>query len=278
MVWKNPFADFIFKAELDINQIQGTSNVYSDKGLVPRHVDLTEKHVFVFDLIDRAKSLHYCFERLHDLAELYHAVRAEFNASIEQQTKDAPEREAFEISDEVIARRELLLREAIALVAFAYHEMSAIVTLLQIWFKPRIFEPLPSSDLEYLIGARNKLLVHPVQSSKIKDSDSGFTVGVILHAHVIGANEWVPLIRNHYLAELAAKGVHLNDQAGEQANRQLIRDRNKRVERLTLIEKLQLKAFNIPEPDPLASANELAGLLSQHFLPEVSRICRTKII
>jgi hypothetical protein len=42
-----------------------------------------------------------------------------------------------------MVHRALLHREAIALIAFAYHEISAVTGLLQAWFKTRgqVFQP-----------------------------------------------------------------------------------------------------------------------------------------
>jgi hypothetical protein len=64
VAWKNPFEDFIVRAESFVTKIQRTPEVRSDASLIPSFVRLMEERAFIFDAIDRVKSLCYCFERL----------------------------------------------------------------------------------------------------------------------------------------------------------------------------------------------------------------------
>jgi hypothetical protein len=174
----------------------------------------------------------------------------------------------FEIPDELTRERDHYEREAQPLVAFAYYEMSSVVALLSKQFKPP-----PNFHLEYLVGVRNKILAHPRRNAFIKNSRSAIRVGPILYVHLVGAESWVPLIRNWYLQKLRDAGGWLEDDEGVAANIALLRS-DVQVENFTLIERLRLKSYVIPEPDILESANELAALLKAKFMPEIKGACR----
>jgi len=83
----------------------------------------------------------------------------------------------------------------------------------------------------------------------------------------------VSLLRDQYLQDLKAASGWLDDDAGIEANVKLIRS-GKKVENFSLIERLRLKSYIIPEPDLLGSAVEMAAQLETNFLPKIQHACR----
>ncbi len=81
------------------------------------------------------------------------------------------------------------------------------------------------------------------------------------------------LLRDQYLQDLKAASGWLDDDAGIEANVKLIRS-GKKVENFSLIERLRLKSYIIPEPDLLGSAVEMAAQLETNFLPKIQHACR----
>ncbi len=162
-------------------------------------------------------------------------------------------------------------REALTLTTFAYYELSTLAGLPQSGLAP-----VPGSHLEYLVGVRNKILVHARRDGRIKNSKSGLTIGPILIAHLVGGESWIPLIQDWNRKELMALGVNWDDETGAEANVALLR-RKKRVDDFTPAEILQLKSYMIPEPDLLESAREMASLLHTKVCPEITRACTERV-
>lgn len=270
--WENRFTRFLDNAHSELQKIQPEPAVRGNVGLLPRFVQMNEQRSFVFDIIDRIEALAVAFDRLRELFELYADFDRRRWEIIEAQRVSDPTRVQFAVSDELDHGLKRCRLEAQALVAFAYYEMSTLTTLLRQWLVPA-----PGLHLEYLVGVRNKILAHPRRDGRVKNSRSALTIGPILHAHLVGAEMWIPLIRDRYLKELGTCGNMLDDDAGAKANVVLLRDRSKKVERLTPEETLRLKTYTIPEPDLLVSASEMASLLSSKFFSEINRACTSRV-
>jgi hypothetical protein len=270
--WENPFAQFLNVAHSEFRKIQPEPEVLTDSGLLPRFVQMSEDRSFVFDIVDRIQALATAFDRLHELSELYVQFDSKRLEAIDAQRFSDPARVQCEVPHELDHGLDRCRLEAQALVAFAYYELSTLATLLRDWLAPS-----PGSRLEYLIGVRNKILAHPRRDGRVKNSRSALTIGPILHAHLVGAQGWIPLIRDWYIKELTTSGNKPDDEAGANANVALLRDRKKRVKDLTPEEILRLKAYIIPEPDPLESAREMATLLRSKFSPEITRVCTARV-
>jgi hypothetical protein len=271
-LWVNPFASFLSAARLKFRKIVPEPGVNADATLVPRLVKMREDRSFVFDIVDRVQTLATALDRLRELFGLYVLSDDQRSQLIEAQRADDPARLEFEVPDELECELNQCHLEAQVLVAFAYYELTTLTTLLRCWFAPS-----PESHLEYLVGVRNKILAHPRRDARVKNSTSALTIGPILHAHLVGADGWTPLIRDWYLKEMTVLGSNLDFQAGTAANVTLIRDRTKKVEKLTREEQLRLKTYGIPEPNLLESASEMAALLSSNFLPEIERVCTERV-
>lgn len=281
--WKNPFAQFLKEANSAFRTIQREPDVRSENSLLSRFVEIQEKRSFVFDIFDRVEALTEALNRLHELAGAYdHFDRQRWDCISAQQAAH-PERVQFEVPEEPMNRMDQCLREARAHIAFLYYEMSTLVALLGGNPKPHgkpaqpsYFAPVSGSHLEYLVGVRNKVLVHARRDGRIKNSRSAFTKGEILHAHLLGAESCDEAVRQFQLRKLNALGNLPTDDDGVKANEKLLR-RCSRTEKFTDVEILQLKSYPIPEPDPLESAREMAKLLEDHFLPEIQRICTERV-
>lgn len=233
---------------------------------MPEFVRIVEDRRFVFDICDRVDALAAALDRLRELYQMYAQLDKKQEHAIAKQRLSDPQRVSFEVPAEIHREMNHCHREARALVTFMYYELTTAVNLLRL-------EPGVGSHLEYLVGVRNKVLAHPSKEARIKNSSSALTIGPILHAHLMGAQTWIPMIREWYLKELRDLGKHLDDDAGTAANVALLRDRKKKVESLRPEERLRLKAYVIPEPDLLGSARDLAELLESKFLVEVDRAC-----
>ena len=264
---ENPFATFLEDAEAEFHRIQPEPDVHNDAGLIGKFVQLQEDRHFVFDIVDRVRALAAAFDRLHDLSNIYSGLQTRPDELINEQRPYAPGSVLLNLPDEIRQHEELCRAEAQALVAFTYYELSTLVSLLR-----KLFSPTRNSDLEYLVGVRNKLLAHPRKDGRTKNSNSALSWGRILHAHLVGGESWIPLVRNHYLAKLGTCDTEAENHAGEVANMKLLRG-TKIVERFTATEVLMLKAHVIREPNLLGSAGEMAALLHTHFLPETKRVC-----
>jgi hypothetical protein len=147
-----------------------------------------------------------------------------------------------------------------------YYELTAVINLLPV--RPKV-----GSHLEYVVGVRNKILAHSREDARIKNSGSALTIGPILHAHLLGAETWIPDIREFYLEQLSNLGARLDDDAGTAANVALLRDPMKKTKNFEPEDRLRLKAYAIPEPDLLGGARDLAELLESSFQLEVERVC-----
>jgi hypothetical protein len=267
MQWTNPFAEFLNNAHSEIHKIQSEPEVRSGTNLLPRFVEISEDRSFVFDIVNRVEMLATAFDRLRELYRSY-VFDDERWELIEAQRISDPVRVSFDDSDELRKGMDRCHGEAQVLVTFAYYEISTLLGLLS-----DSLSPLPQSDLEYLVGVRNKILTHPRRNARVKNSRSVLTLGPILIAHLVGAEIWCPLLRDWYLKELIARGVNLDDEAGAEANVALIRDPSKRTKKLAEEEMLQLKSYVIPEPNLLQSACEMASLLETKFLPTITSAC-----
>jgi len=263
--WKNPFENFLNAANAEFRKIPQEPEVHSNPSLVPSFVQLSEERSFVFDVVDRVQTLATAFQRLRNLYELYHRCEKEREQKVAAELLADPNRQSIEIPKELDNERDQYHREAQVFVAFCYYEMSTVVGLLK-------FEVPPGSHLEYLIGVRNKILAHPRRDGRVKNSRSSLSIGRILHAHLVGANGWIPVIRDSYLAEWEGSGNRLDDESGTDANVRLIRSK-KRVEHFTDEEILRLKIYTYPEPDLVGSAPELAHFLESEFFVRVVRVC-----
>jgi hypothetical protein len=184
--WTNPFAQFLNDAHSVFRKIPQQPEVRTDATLLPTFVEVSEHRRFVFDIVDRTEALAATFDRLRALSEAYIHSRQKTNQVIAGQRAGYPDLTYFDVSDEHGRERDQYTREARALVAFAYYEMSTVVALLG-----KRFKPLPS-HLEYLVGVRNKILAHPRRNAFVKNSSSALTVGPILHAHLVGRSPGCP--------------------------------------------------------------------------------------
>ena len=189
------------------------------------------------------------------------------NQVIEAQRERDPGRISFDVPDESLQEQERYAWEARPLVAFAYYEMSTVVSLLG-----KGFRPLPA-HLEYLVGVRHKILAHPCRAAFIKNSSLEVTIGPVLLPHLIGADSWDPLVRGWYLKKLKDAGGWLEEDEGVAANTHLLRSKVK-VKEFTLIDRLRLKSYSIREPDLLQSAVEMADMLRVRFVPRIEDACR----
>lgn len=243
------------------------TEVYEDATLVPRCVKLIEDRSFGFDILDRVEALATAFDHLHELGKRYLAADRQRDAIMADQRKAEPGRVSFEIPDELDREMDRCHKDAIVFVSFVYYELSTLVSL---------FKHDGSSigvHLAYLVGVRNKILVHPRRDGRIKNSQSGLTFGpIILHAHLVGGQTWIPLVRDWYVRELTAKGIQFDDETGKDSNEALIRS-SCWASKFTPEQVLQLKAYIIPEPDLMASAYEMANLLLAEFLPVFEEVC-----
>ena len=202
--WENPLAKFLNAARLEFRKIQPEPQVHTDASLLPRFVQMSEGRSFVFDIVDRIQALATAFDRLHELSELYVQFDSERWEVIAAQR----------VSDQLDHGLDRCRLEAQVLVAFVYYELSTLVTLLRRWLAPS-----PESQLEYLVGVRHKILAHPRRDGRVKNSRSALTIGPILHAHLVGAEAWIPLIRDRYLKELSTSCNNLDDEErGAKAN------------------------------------------------------------
>ncbi len=242
--------------------------VHDHARLVPEFVKLSEERAFIFDALDRVGLLARCLDRLHILSDSYRDAERSIDGHVAEQRASDPQRFRFEIPDELIKSRDDCHGESMLLVSFAYYEISALAGLLR-----RFFTPAPGSHLEYLIGVRNKLLVHPHRAGRTKNSDSELSVGMILHAHLLGTSGCMPVVRDFYLQKLRCRGIVLDDELGTSKNIALLRDPRRKAESFTDEERLLLKAYMIPEPDLIGGSRELADLLLRDFFPEVERVC-----
>jgi hypothetical protein len=266
--WMNPFAQFLNAAHSAFRKIPQQPEVHTDADLLPKFVEKYEHRRFVFDIVDRVETLAASFDRLRVLYESYTDNQSKMDLIVAEQRAGDPARVRFEIPDQLVRERDQYTVEARAHVAFIYYEMSTVVALLS-----KLLKPQPSSNLEYLVGVRNKILAHPRRNAGTKSSSSALTVGPILHAHLVGGESWFPLLRNWYLQKLRDAGGWLDDADGIAANMALLRS-DVTVERFTLINRLRLKSFVIREPDPLGSAGEMATMLMAKFLPDIKGACR----
>jgi hypothetical protein len=265
--WTNPFAQFLNDAHSALRKIPRQPEVRTDASLLPSFVQICEDRRFVFDIVERIEALATAFDRLRALDQSYIHSRQKTDGVIAEQRAGDPDRVNFKVPDEPLRERDQYAREARVLVAFAYYEMSTVVTLLG-----GLFKPLPT-HLEYLVGVRNKMLSHPRRDAFVKNSSSALTLGPILHANLVGAESWVPLLRDWYLQKLKDAGGWLDDDKGVASNVALLRS-GVRVAKFTLIDRLRLKSYVIREPDLLQSASEMAALLEAKFLQEIRDACR----
>jgi hypothetical protein len=211
--WENPFAQFLNAAHSEFHKIQPEPDVHTDVSLLPRFVQISEDRSFVFDIVDRIQALATAFDRLHELSERYVQFDSKRWEVIETQQLTNPALLQIEVPEELDHGLDRCRLEAQVLVAFAYYELSTLATLLRPWLAPS-----SGSELEYLLGVRNKILAHPRRDGRVKNSRSALTTGPILHAHLVGAEGWIPLIRNWYLKELTTSGLKLDDEGGAKAN------------------------------------------------------------
>jgi hypothetical protein len=267
--WDNPLTKFLTDAESVFLSIKAEPDIHSDPALTSKFVGIAERRRFIFDIFDRVESLATALFRLHELCEAYRQLDAARQRATSEQRLNDPQRLCFDVPDEVHSGINKCHREARVLVAFLYYELTTLVSLLRPWLTPSV-----GSHLEYLVGVRNKILAHPRRDGRVKQSSSTLAIGPILHAHLLGANSWIPLIRDWYLKELS---VRLDDTAGTAANVALIRDGRRKTRDFKPEEILRLKAYDIPEPDLLGSAREMAGLLELNFLPEIEEACRATV-
>ena len=266
--WKNPFEQFLNDAHSAFKKIPQQPEVNDDAALLPNFVERSEHRRFVFDIVDRVETLASTFDRLRALCDSYVHNENNRDQIVAEQRADDPARVRFEIPDELIRERDHYTLEARTLVAFVYCEMSTVLALLS-----KLIKPLPNSNLEYLVGVRNKILAHPRRNGFIKRSSSELTIGPLLHVHLVGGESWVPLLRDWYLQKLTEAGGWLEDDEGVVSNIALLRN-DIQVEDFKLIDRLRLKSYAIREPDLLGSASELAALLTAKFLPDIKGACR----
>jgi hypothetical protein len=271
MHWTNPFASFLDNARAEIHKLQPEPDVSSDASLHSQFVKICEDRSFVFDIIDRAETLATAFDRMRELRESYLHLDADITKCIEDQRAGDPGRTIFRVPDELQQGMDRCYREALTLTTSAYYELSTLAGLPQ-----SLLAPVPGSHLDYLVGVRNKILVHARRDGRIKNSKSVLTIGPILIAHLVGGESWIPFIQDWNRKELMALGVNWDDETGAEANVALLR-RKKRVDDFTPAEILQLKSYMIPEPDLLQSGREMASLLQTKFLPEITRACAARV-
>lgn len=269
MEWTNPFARFLSDARTEFDKIPPEPNVSSDASLHSRFVEICEARSFVFDIVDRAETLATAFDRMRELLESYLRFDAEKMKCIQEQRTADPGRSTFHVPEEFQRGMDRCHREAQTLTTFAYYELSTLVSLLAYRFSPT-----SQSELKYLVGVRNKILVHARRNGRIKNSKSKLTLGPILIADVVGGESWIPLIQDWNKKRLIVLGVDWDDETGAEKNVALLRGPGWVK---TPAEILQLKSFMIREPDLIESAREMAHLLQTNFIPEITRACTARV-
>lgn len=236
----------------------------SDPGLMARAVEIFEERQFVLDIVVRVRCIAAPFDRMRELSIFYREADEEMTRIRHSCVRGESDARYKNLLAECAKYR----TEATMLTSFVYYEISSIVRLLR-----GCFQVQPGSSLAYLIGVRDKILVHPWPAARVKNSASGLSKEPILHAHLVGGMSWVPSIRNYYEQRLSNQfGASVNEKEGEEANVKAILSCTQ-VKDLPDKAKLLLKTHNIPEPNPLDSAKQLAAQLSKGFLERLQRAC-----
>jgi hypothetical protein len=269
----NPLCPFLTDARRYFGQAPSLAAIRTNNSRLKEFVNNVEQRNFYGDLVDRVEQIAFAFDRLGELAEPVRAVLEAFgSATDEAQARDAS---SWELSEEIIIRRERLHVEAAILTAYIYHE---VATLFFMTGSNQRLLPAPGSELEYLVGVRNKLLVHPEVGAVVKNSRGQLTLGDYLHPHIVGRQSaFMPLVRNYYAQECGAAADFFDEKEALE-NERLLRDPNKMVsttksaKSLTQNQKHHLKAFSVREPDLKQCLVELNQLLVQLVLPDIRAV------
>ncbi len=160
-VWTNPFTLFLRNAHAAYRTIPRQPEIHTDPSLHSSFKLVSEDRRFVFDIVDRIEAVAAAFDRLHVLCKMYLRSQDKTDAVIEKQRLDDPSRVHFEVPESEKRKRDQYEWEAFALAVFACYEISVIVALKVVFAQP-------SSHLEYLVGVRNKILVHARRDGFVK--------------------------------------------------------------------------------------------------------------
>ena len=261
--WENPFCDFLVKADMAFAKAKDLPDVHTNPELMARVVQILEERNFISDIVVRVRCLSIAFDRMRDLYLLYRELEEEMTHI----RRSCARHESIADYDNFSAASGKCREEAMMLTSFVYYEISSLVSLLR-----GCLQVSPGSSLEYLVAVRNKLLVHPQETSRIKNSNSAVSIGP-MHAHLVGGKSWVPSVRKYYEQQLSDKFRRsLGEKEGEKANVGAILSPT-RLEKLPDEARLLLKTYSIPEPNLLQSAEELAAELKEGFLKKVRHAC-----
>lgn len=265
----NPLCQFLTKAKSYFGAASSLAAIRTNIARMEEFVNNVEQRRYYGDLVDRVEQIAFAFDRLFELAEQMRAAQRQFDA-ISHQAR-AKGLSNWEIPDEIVISRERTHAEAAILTAYIYHE---VATLFSMTLRPEhslLKRPAEGSELKYLLGVRNKLLVHPEVGAVVKSSRSQLTVGDYLRTDLVGLESgYAPLVRDYH-AQACGSAADFFDNDEVEANKKLLQS-HKKVEKLTMNEKHRLKAFSIREPDLKKCLLELDQLLVEQVLPEIKTV------
>jgi hypothetical protein len=232
------------------------------KELLREYKENEVRRDFAEDLLARAATVSFAFDRLHELTPLFNEIWREVDA------KRSKANDPVEIPREVLEKEDRWGVEADAMTALIYYEIKSIADMLSEFG----IEVETGTELEYLLKARDRFLAHPKLLGIARRANRGGTIPIgegFLRRDAVNLNT---LDYDRAAVDGRQKQVKSDDWPKERVrNKEIIRTA-KRNEKLTPEQITQVMAFGVRDADVEKAVAELATVFKDRFLPIVKEL------
>lgn len=230
--------------------------------------DNESRRDFAEDLVARVATISFAFERLYGLTLVHNEIWEAMEARRTQSSSNP-----VEIPGDLRDREAQADVEADAMTALIYYETSSVVHMLS-----SFNVALPKgSELEYVVKARDRFLVHPKLKGVTRRPNRGGAIPVgegFLQRDAVSLNtlDYDRAAVDGLLEQM--KGKDRNKE--RQKNEEIVRG-GKWNERLSREEVTRIMAFGVREPNIERAMEELGSLLASQFLPVVEALVKEAV-